>query len=203
MFLKMVITFLTGSELTETSQVSNEIKAITQRLSEPNSQKMTQIEQQLNSKFEEILKEISTNRGSNLANGEEDAENNRHTTSNSKKNKSLRRKHASNNEIDKDTNHDNRFQSSEIYELRQPSTPFGVVNETIDDTIKMNENRQETDYHMGASESAFLTVIGFINDMSAVGVLLKSVFVLPSLRKMFFDSISQKVGHIANIIRSE
>ena len=44
-----------GSELTETSQISNEIVIITQRLSEQNNNKMTQIEHQLNSKFEEIL----------------------------------------------------------------------------------------------------------------------------------------------------
>ena len=46
------------SELTEPSQISNEIEAIIQRLSEQNSCKTTQIEQQLNSKFEEIHKEI-------------------------------------------------------------------------------------------------------------------------------------------------
>ena len=51
-----------GSELTEPSQISNEIKAITQRLSEQNNHTMTQIEQQLNSKFEEILKGIRTNK---------------------------------------------------------------------------------------------------------------------------------------------
>ena len=101
-----------GSELTEPSQISNEIEAITQRLSEKNSHKLTQIEQQLNSKFEEILKEIRTNRDSNLANDEEDAEDNRPSSSYSE-NTSLRRKHASNNEIDKGTNQDNRFQSSE------------------------------------------------------------------------------------------
>ena len=55
-----------GSELTELSQISNEIEAITQRLSEQNNHKMTQFEQQLNSKFEEILKEIRTNKESDL-----------------------------------------------------------------------------------------------------------------------------------------
>ena len=63
-----------GSELTEPSQTSYEIEASPQRSSEQNSHKMTQIEQQLNSKFEEMLKEIRTKRDSNLAIGEEDAE---------------------------------------------------------------------------------------------------------------------------------
>ena len=133
-----------GSELTEPSQISNEIEAITQRLSEQNNHKMSQIEQQLNSKFEEILKEIRTNKENNVTDGDEDAENNRPSTSNSE-NRHLRRKHASNNEIDRDQ--DNRFQSSEMHELRQPTTPFGLVNETLNDTIIINENRQEADYH--------------------------------------------------------
>ena len=72
-----------GSKLTEHSLISNEIEAITQRLSEQNSHKMTQIEQHLKSKFEEILKEIRTNEENNLVDDEEDAEDNRPTTSNS------------------------------------------------------------------------------------------------------------------------
>ena len=43
-------------------------------MTEQNNTKMTQIEQQLNSKFEETLKEIRTNKDSNLVNDEEDAE---------------------------------------------------------------------------------------------------------------------------------
>ena len=57
------------------------------------------------------------------------------------------KKHAPNNKTDKNRNQDNRFQSSEMHELRQPSTPFGVANVTLDDTFKFNENRQEADYH--------------------------------------------------------
>ena len=102
---------------------------------------MTQIEQQLNSKFEEIVKGIRTNRQSNLANDEEDVEDKRPSTSNPE-NKHLRRKHASNNEFDKDKNQDNSFQSSELYELGQSPTV------TLDDTIPINEIRQEADNHM-------------------------------------------------------
>ena len=40
-----------GSELTEPSQISNEIEVISQRLTEQNNDKMSQIEEQLNNKF--------------------------------------------------------------------------------------------------------------------------------------------------------
>ena len=116
-------------------------------MSEQNNNKMTQIEQQLNSKFEAILKEIRTNRDSNLIDDDEDAEDNRPSTSNSE-NKLLRRKHASNTGIDKNKTQDYRFQSSEMYELGQTTTPSGVANETLDDTIIINQNRQEVEYHM-------------------------------------------------------
>ena len=117
-------------------------------MSEQNNHKMTPIQQQLNSKFEDIPKEIRTTKESTLADDEEDAEDNRPSTSNLE-NKHLRRKHASNNEIDKDRNQDNRFQSSEMHELRQLSSSFGVANETLNVTIIIKENRQEADYfHM-------------------------------------------------------
>ena len=89
-----------GSELTEPSQISNEIEAISQRLSEQNNHKMTQNEHQLNSKFEEKLKEIKTNEANNLVDDEEDAEDNRPSTSNSE-NRYFRKQHASNNETTK------------------------------------------------------------------------------------------------------
>ena len=133
-------------ELTVPSLISMEMEAISQRLFEQNNTKMTPIQQQLNSKFEGILNKIKTNRDRNLVADEEDAENNRPSSSNSE-NKLFRKNHASNIEIDKAKNQDNRFQSSKMYELRQLSTPFGVANKTLDHTIILNENRQEADYH--------------------------------------------------------
>ena len=44
-----------GSEITEPSQISKEIEFISRRLAERNNTTMEQIEEQLNSKFEEIL----------------------------------------------------------------------------------------------------------------------------------------------------
>ena len=135
-----------GSELTEPSQISNEIEIISQRLSEQNSNKMTQIEHQLNSKFEEILKEIRANKNCNTTTDEEDIESRQPSPSNSKP-KGLRNKHASNMTIERDQ--DDRFYSSEMSELRQPYTPIGITDETLDETIIINENRQENaDHHI-------------------------------------------------------
>ena len=39
------------------------------------------------------------------------------------------------------------FRLSEMYEVRQPPTPFGVANGTSDDSIIINENIQEAGYH--------------------------------------------------------
>ena len=65
-----------GSEITQPSQISNEIEVISQKLAEQNNTKITQIVEQLNSKFEEILKEFRLNRSSSITD-EQDAENNR------------------------------------------------------------------------------------------------------------------------------
>ena len=47
-----------------------------------------------------------------------------------------------------ESDQDDRFYSSEMSELRQPYTPIGITNETLDETIIINENRQESaDHH--------------------------------------------------------
>ena len=120
-----------GSELTELSQMSNEIEVISQRLTEQNNDKMSQIEEQLNTKFEEILKEIRTNKNHIVITDEEDAENNQPGPSNYR-NKGLRNKHASSTTSDKNKNQDDRFYQSEMSELRQPYTPLGIAQMKTD-----------------------------------------------------------------------
>ena len=135
-----------GSEITEPSQIGKEIDVISQRLAEQNNTKMTQNDEQLNSKFEEILNENRVNRNNYIVSDDDNAENNRPSPSNLE-NRTLRKKHASNIAIDKDKNQDDRFESSKMNELRQLYTPLGVVNETLDETIIINENIPEIDHH--------------------------------------------------------
>ena len=102
----------------------------------------------INNKFEEILKEIRTNKNYIVITDEEDAENNQPGPSNSK-NKGLRNKHASNTTLDKNKNQDDRFYPSEMGELRQPYTPLGITEDTLDESIIINENRHEkADHHI-------------------------------------------------------
>ena len=147
-----------GSELTEPSQISNEIEGISQRLAEQNNDKMSQIEEQLNNKFEEILKEIRTNKTHIVITDEEDAENNQPGPSNYK-NKGLRNKHASNSTSDKNRNQDDRFYPSEMCELRQPYTPLGIAEDTLDETIIINENRQERADHHNLKQLFFPIIV--------------------------------------------
>ena len=108
---------------------------------------MTQIEEQLNSKFEEIPKEIRTNKNHNVTTDKEDVESRQLGPSNSKS-KGLRNKHASNTTIERDRDQDDRFYPSEMSELRQPYTLLGITNEILYETIIINENRQEADHHI-------------------------------------------------------
>ena len=98
---------------------------------------MTQIEHQLNSKFEGMLEEIKTNKNHNVTTDEEDVESRQPGPSNSK-GKGLRSKHASYTTIERDQ--DDWLDPSEISELRQPYTPLGIANETLDETIIIGEN---------------------------------------------------------------
>ena len=137
-----------GSELTEPSQTNNEIETMSQRLTEQNNDMMSQTEKQLNNKFEEILKELRTNKTTvYVITDEDDVESGQPGPANSR-NKGLRNKHASNTTLDKDKNQDDRFYASEMSELRQPYNPFGITEDTLDETIIINRNRQENaDHH--------------------------------------------------------
>ena len=68
---------ISGSLLTETSRIVNEIDIISQRLAVQTNTKMGQIEVQLNNKFEEILREIRAIENNNSPCREKDAENTR------------------------------------------------------------------------------------------------------------------------------
>ena len=131
-----------GSELTEPSQVSNETEVIPQTLTEQHSTKRSQIEEHSNCKIEEFLKEIRANRNCDRRKDDENCD----PGPSSSGNKHLKKKHASNIKNNKNRNQDNHFPPSDMDELRQSTTPLGVVNENLDETIVMNENRQEDDY---------------------------------------------------------
>ena len=111
---------------------------------------MTQIKEPLTSKFEEILKEIRTNKNHYVTTDKEDVES-RQPDPSSSESKGLRSKHASNTTIERDRDLDDRFYPSDMSELRQPYTPLGITNETLDETIIRNENRQEADHHNNES----------------------------------------------------
>ena len=100
---------------------------------------MSQIKEHLNNKFEEKLEEIKANRNKTTTSDEEDASNS--------ENNLPRRKYASNTKFDKNKSQDNYLQSSNMHEVRQLSIPLGVVNEKLDETVIINENWPEADYH--------------------------------------------------------
>ena len=56
-------------------------------------------------------------------------------------------------------------------DLRQPTTPLGVVNETFDETVIINENSQEDDYHSqctkhGLTDTFVASVYSIFNTFS-------------------------------------
>ena len=89
------------------------------------------------------MKEIRVNKNCDTGKDDENCD----PGPSSSENEHLKKKHASNNKNNKSRIQDNHFPSSDMDELRQMTTPSGVINETLDDTIIINENRQEDDYH--------------------------------------------------------
>ena len=73
-------------------------------------------------------------------------------------------------------------------ELRQPTTPLGVVNETLDATIIINENRGEADYHNVRGSNSVLGQIRVL--IFELLPLLNStlLYVSPTILPMLYES---------------
>ena len=154
---------------------------------------MSQIEEQLNNKIEEILKEIRTNKNHIVITDEEHAENNQPGPSNYR-NKGLRNKHASSTTSDKNKNQDDRFYPSEMGELRQPYTPLGIAEDILDETIIINENRQERADHHKASVYTFRKFMSMTTNSQSSSVFSGSTYtfikLLPSFMKEFVTIVT-------------
>ena len=129
------------TELTAPSQISDGINIVSQRLSAQKNTKKTLIKKQLNTTFEQILREITPYKNCILPSRKQYAENNIPSPSNPYKNLAGQNTHQILKMIKI------LFQSSQTNQPRQHSTRFGVVSDILDDTVIVNEERPEGDYH--------------------------------------------------------
>ena len=134
------------NQLTEPSQISNEIQVWTQKLEQKND-RITKMREEIDNTFETILREIKNNKSVSTATNPRSETNENQDTqqSGSKTNKSIGC-HASNN-VYSDLEHDHLLRASNMNELRNPAEPFHQNELDLDERIISNEDSEQEVYH--------------------------------------------------------
>ena len=140
------------SPMVEPSQISNEIQAWTQVIEQKNNDRIERMREEIDNKFEAILKEIKSNKSASTVTNprSELNENQEPQASGSKTNKSIG-VHASLNENSDSENEDHPLRASKMKDLRLPAKPMFRAESDVDVTIHSDEESDAEsfeDYHM-------------------------------------------------------
>ena len=132
----------------EPSQISNEKQAWSEIFEQKNNDRIEKTREEMDNKFEAILREIKTNKNaSTVTNPRSEANEIQDSQPSRSKTKSLG-VHASNNENSDSENGYYPLRDSKMKDLRHPAEPFFQNESDIDVTILSNEESEEEEYHM-------------------------------------------------------
>ena len=138
------------NQLTEPSLISNEIQVWTQEMEKRNNDRIGKMREEIDSKFEAILKEIKTNKNaSTITNPRSETNETQNTQPSGSGDRSIG-VHASLNENSDSENEDHPLRASKMKDLRHPAKPMFRAESDIDVTIHSNEESDAElveDYH--------------------------------------------------------
>ena len=140
------------SSLIEPSQISNEIQVWTENFEQKNNDRIMKMREEMENKFDAILKEIRTIKTASTITNPRSDPNGIHNLQPSGS-KSIRSNgvHASNIEnSDIENEDDHPLRASDMRELRNPARPLCQNEPNLDETIISEGDSEEEDYHMVA-----------------------------------------------------
>ena len=138
------------SSLIEPSQISNEIQVWTENFEQKNNDRIMKMREEMENKFDAILKEIRTSKTTSTITNPR-SEINGMQNSQPSGSKSIRSNgvHASNIEnSDTENEDDHPLRASDMRELRNPARPLCQNEPNLDGTIISEGDSEEEDYHM-------------------------------------------------------
>ena len=138
-----------ANQITEPSVISNEIQVWTQEMEKRNNDRIEKMREEIDNKFDAILREIKTSKNaSTITNPRSESNETQNNQPSGSRNRSIG-VHASENENSDSENEDNHpIRASNMHELRDPARPFCQNRFELDGTLVSNEDSEEEDYHM-------------------------------------------------------
>ena len=131
------------------TQNENEMQIWTQRITDKTNKEVTNFRKEMDEKLEKILKEMKNNRRT------QSVPNRRYQEQNTPK--AGTSKYISNEDGEENASEpenqeceiqDNPFRPSNLNELRTPMQPLSIQNIDLNDSVVINEDRTQEDYHM-------------------------------------------------------
>ena len=139
------------SNLIEPSQISNEIQVWTENFEQKNNDRIMKMREEMENKFDAILKEIRTNKTtSTITNPRSEVDGMQNSQPSGSKSIRSNGVHASNIESSDTGDEDNHpLRASQMHELRNPARPIHQNIQNVNETIVSNEDsEEEEDHHM-------------------------------------------------------
>ena len=138
------------SNLIEPSQISNEIQVWKENFEQKINDRIMNMREEMENKFDANLKEIRTNKTtSTITNPRSENDGIQNFQPSGSKSIRSNKVHASIIEnSDTEDEDDHPLRASEMHELRNPARPIHQNKQNINETIISNEDFEEEDYHM-------------------------------------------------------
>ena len=137
------------NQITEPSVISNEIQVWTQEMEKRNNDRIEKVREEIDNKFDAILREIKTSKNaSTITNPRSESNETQNNQPSGSRNRSIGVRASENENSDSENEDNHPIRASNMLELRDPARPFRQNRFELDETLVSNEDSEEEDYHM-------------------------------------------------------
>ena len=137
------------NQITEPSVISNEIQVWTQEMEKRNNDRIEKMREEIDNKFDAILREIKTSKNaSTITNPRSESNETQNNQPSGSRNRSIGVRASENENSDSENEDNHPIRASNMHELRDPARPFCQNRFELDETLVSNEDSEEEDYHM-------------------------------------------------------
>ena len=138
-----------ANQITAPSVISNEIQVWTQEMEKRNNDRIEKMREEIDNKFDAILREIKTSKNaSTITNPRSESNETQNNQPSGSRNRSIGVRASENENSDSENEDNHPIRASNMHELRDPARPFCQNIFELDETIVSNEDSEEEDYHM-------------------------------------------------------
>ena len=137
------------NQITEPSVISNEVQVWTQEMEKRNNDRIEKMREEIDNKFDAILREIKTSKNaSTITNPRSESNETQNNQPSGSRNRSIGVRASENENSDSENEDNHPIRASNMHELRDPARPFCQNRFELDETLVSNEDSEEEDYHM-------------------------------------------------------